>query len=427
MRRTALLIVWLLTLAGSTAYAQQGTSPHGVLTIDSDCNACHRTEAWAPLREAMAFSHNMQTDFPLTGSHQRVNCASCHIDLRFDEPHVAATECATCHLDVHQGAYSQNCADCHNTTLFQDVEGIGVHARTSFPLTGTHAQLTCVTCHTDDVGGAFTSLESTCESCHQDDYDHATSLDHVAAGFPLTCETCHNTVNWQGTLFDHQLASNGFVLLGAHEQEPCSACHRSPDLTPIFAAQNDQDCISCHQPDYTDEHAGSGFPTTCLECHSTETWDGATFDHVLASEGFALIGAHDALACETCHSMPDLTPLFTPANDQDCITCHQQDYSDEHTGTGFPNTCLDCHNTTTWDGATFDHDDLYFPIYSGNHRGEWSNNCQSCHLQPANYASFSCEGACHEHTKAKMDNEHQGENGYTFDFPLCLNCHPNGN
>jgi hypothetical protein len=426
MRFRTILTFGLLTLVGSNTLAQQGTSPHGRLSIDTDCNTCHRTEAWTPLREALAFSHSMQTGFPLTGSHQRVACASCHIDLRFDEPHTGATECATCHVDVHQGAYAETCIDCHNTASFQDVEGIGVHARTSFPLTGTHTQLTCVSCHRDDIGGAFSPLETTCASCHEADYADARSVDHVAAGFPTECETCHNTLHWQGTLFDHVAASEGFALLGAHDALACESCHRQPDLTPLFSPADDQDCIACHQPDYDSEHAGSGFPTACLECHSINTWEDADFDHMTASNGFDLLGAHDALACESCHNLPDLTPLFNPSSDQDCITCHQPDYDAEHTGTSFPTTCIDCHTTATWSGATFDHDALYFPIYSGKHNNKWGNDCKSCHLQPNNYTFFSCEGACHEHTQNKMDDKHRGENGYAFDFPLCLNCHPNG-
>ncbi|MEZ4699294.1 MAG: cytochrome c3 family protein [Rhodothermales bacterium] len=501
MRSILLLFAGLLVAMPLRAQVTpQGTSPHGDLTIGVGCDACHKTEGWTPLREPLAFSHSMQTGFPLTGSHNRVACASCHIDLRFDEPAVAATECATCHVDVHQGAYLEACVDCHNTTLFQDVEGIAIHTRTSFPLTGTHAQLNCTSCHTNDTGGAFTAIETECASCHQEDYDGARSIDHVAAGFPTECETCHNAVGWQGAVFEHAIASNGFSLLGAHDALACAACHRSPDLTPIFSARNDQDCYSCHQEDYDDHHANTGFPTTCVDCHSPDSWDGAAFDHVLASDGFALLGAHETLQCESCHSLPDLTPLFNPAGDQDCITCHQPDYNANHAGSGFPTTCLNCHGTTTWEGAdfdhvaasngfalvgahnklacenchslpdltplfnpsdnedcitchqpdynanhagsgfpttclechnttdwddtsAFDHDGLYFRIYSGKHRGRWSNNCQTCHLQANNYPYFSCEGACHQHTQTRMDNEHRGKNGYAFDFPTCLNCH----
>ncbi len=188
-----ILFCGLIYVFPTTSYAQIASmNPHGEIEIGISCNSCHKTDGWRPMRENPTFFHNMQTGFPLTGSHTVANCASCHIDLKFSEPNVEPAECASCHVDVHQGTLGQNCVDCHNTTLFQDIEGISLHAQTSFPLTGTHAQLNCISCHVDDADGAFTPLETACVSCHQDDYDNALSIDHVAAGFPLECETCHN-------------------------------------------------------------------------------------------------------------------------------------------------------------------------------------------------------------------------------------------
>lgn len=369
----------------------------------------------------------MQTGFPLTGSHTATNCTSCHIDLKFGEPEAAPDDCSTCHVDVHQGSFGQNCVDCHNTSLFQDIEGIALHAQTSFPLAGTHAQLNCISCHTDDANGAFTPLETGCISCHEEDYENALSVDHVAAGFPTQCETCHNDLQWQGTLFEHVLASNGFELIGAHDQIACASCHRSPDLTPIFETTNDQNCISCHQNDYDDEHAGSGFPTACLDCHNQNTWDDAIFDHIAASEGFALLGAHEQLSCASCHNLPDLTLLYQPppTSDQECITCHQNDYDDEHAGSGFPTTCLDCHTLNTWDDANFDH------ITSSGGFGllgaHEALQCTSCHTTPDLALLFSpvptndqeCI-ACHQ---SDYDDEHAGSG-----FPTtCIDCHNTNN
>ncbi len=428
MRLIRSIIPFIVLALPGLAHGQiASNNPHGEIELGTSCNSCHQTDAWTPLRENPTFFHNMQTGFPLTGSHIVTDCASCHIDLKFSEPEIAPTDCGACHVDVHQGAFGETCIDCHNTTLFQDIEGITLHAQTRFPLTGTHAQLNCISCHTDDADGAFTPLETACMSCHEVDYDNALSVDHVAAGFPTQCETCHNDLQWQGTMFEHALASNGFDLIGAHDQIACASCHRSPDLTPIFEAANDQQCIACHQSDYDDEHAGSGFPTACLDCHNQHTWDDALFDHVTASGGFDLLGAHESLDCASCHTLPDLSLLYQPppANDQQCIACHQSDYDDEHAGSGFPTACLDCHNTNNWD-ADLDHDAQYFPIYTGEHKNEWDNNCQSCHIQPNTLAIFSCEGACHEHTKRKMDNEHDDVGGYAFDSVLCLSCHPKG-
>ena len=48
--------------------------------------------------------------------------------------------------------------------------------------------------------------------------------------------------------------------------------------------------------------------------------------------------------------------------------------------------CAECHTTNPgWKPAEFiQHDAQFFPVYSGEHGGEW-NSCTDCHLNPANY------------------------------------------
>ncbi|HLA64101.1 MAG TPA: hypothetical protein VK610_06715, partial [Rhodothermales bacterium] len=164
------------------------------------------------------------------------------------------------------------------------------------------------------------------------------------------------------------------------------------------------------------------FPQTCTTCHQSTTWAGATFNHTTAT-GFPLVGAHTSLGCESCHTLPDYGPIYNPANQNDCYACHQDDYQAEHAGTGFPTTCLSCHNTNQWEGAQFNHDPL-FPIYSGEHEGEW-DTCQDCHTTPGNFQIFSCI-TCHEHRRSEMDDEHEDVNGYVYQSQACFNCHPRG-
>ncbi len=422
-------LLCLFVLFALNANAQVATlSPHGEIDLEIDCASCHRTEGWTPILDEPDFSHDTQTRFVLTGSHAVTQCVSCHLENRFDEPTASATECAVCHIDVHQGELSSTCVDCHNTSLFQDVEGIGLHVQTNFPLTGAHTQLTCTTCHEDDAHGAFTPLETECVDCHEEDYTASLLVDHVAAGFPFECESCHTDLQWQGALFEHVTAANGYNLIGAHEGLACASCHEAPDLATIFQPANDQDCITCHQADYDDEHAGSGFPTTCLDCHNQETWDDAEeIEHFAISNGFELVGAHRGTSCGSCHNIPDYSLVFQPADNEDCISCHQEEYNDEHDGSGIPVTCLNCHNQDDWDDTSFDHDREYFPIYSGEHRDAWDRrDCQTCHLQPEDLSFFSCEGACHEHTEAEMNREHRGIDDYVFESTACLSCHPDG-
>jgi len=89
-----------------------------------------------------------------------------------------------------------------------------------------------------------------------------------------------------------------------------------------------------------------------------------------------------------------------------------------------PQTCEICHSFYSWKPAQFTEHDGIFPIFSGNHAGEW-NECSDCHISPGNFQIFSCLN-CHEHRKDRMDNEHREVNGYLYESNACYNCHPNG-
>ena len=93
-----------------------------------------------------------------------------------------------------------------------------------------------------------------------------------------------------------------------------------------------------------------------------------------------------------------------------------------HVTANFPTDCASCHNENAWVPSSFDHDGLYFPIYSGEHEGEW-NACTDCHTNPNNYAVFTCI-TCH--TNPQTNNEHNGVGGYSYNSPACLACHPQG-
>jgi hypothetical protein len=190
-------------------------------------------------------------------------------------------------------------------------------------------------------------------------------------------------------------------------------------LFPDPAGQND--CVACHRREYDAEHAGSGFPTTCLTCHAPNRWSGARVDHVQLSGGFRLLGAHASTGCTSCHAVPGYRLLFpTPSGDQDCVACHRSDYDQEHAGSGFPLTCATCHTTQNW-ASDFDHDAQFFRIYRGPHQGEWSS-CATCHTVPTNFGSFTCL-TCHEHRKTEMDAKHREVRNYAYESRQCYSCH----
>lgn len=200
----------------------------------------------------------------------------------------------------------------------------------------------------------------------------------------------------------------------------------------ISYAQARLRCTTCHG-DQGAHGPGTFAGTSCPACHlaalehpGLPVHQQPAAGHAAASGGFALRAPHDTLACTGCHVAGTGQPRFTPANVDDCYTCHRAEYdsalaSGKHLP-GFPTTCTSCHTTTQWPGAVFDHDRQFFPIYSGTHRGEWSS-CTTCHTVPTDYAQFSCLG-CHEHSQSAMDSQHQGEPGYSYTSTACLRCHP---
>jgi hypothetical protein len=311
------------------------------------------------------------------------------------------------------------CATCHDVNDWAHAVFDHAAAAAGFALLGRHDQAPCTSCHVppdNALKWVKPAGQDDCVACHRPEYDS----EHSGTNFPLTCATCHTNTTWAGATFDHGTTS--FPLEGAHLPLLCTSCH-GPNNTLLFRKPaGPQDCVACHQAEFDREHAGSGFPTTCLSCHTSSTFSGATFDH--GTTRFALVGAHVAAQCSACHGPNNVLKFPKPAHQDDCIACHQTEFTSEHGGSGYPVTCLTCHTTSTFTGATFDHDAQFFPIQSGKHRNEW-NTCADCHPSPQDYSVFSCL-SCHEHRRTAMDDKHKNMPGYGYASPTCLGCHPQG-
>ena len=365
------------------------------------CEECHNESAWG----AAIFNHS-ESGFPLRGAHAVAACEDCHTGGFTGAP----SDCFSCHQADFEGAtepdhraFPVTCEDCHGETAWEPA--IFDHA--AFPLLGAHAVAACEDCH----AAGYAGTPRDCFSCHRADFEGATDPDH--GGFPTTCEECHGQTSWDSADFNH--AQSGFPLRGAHAAADCQDCHAGG------YAGTPSDCFACHQADFqgADDPDHQGFPTTCEDCHGETAWEPADFDH--NQTAFPLDGSHRGLSCQACHRGGY---AGTPT---DCYACHQADYDaandPDHLAAGFPTTCQDCHNTSDWDDADWDHDD-YFPIYSGNHRREW-NACEDCHVSPGNFARFECV-FCHEHEQGRTDREHDEVRSYRYESQACYNCHPDG-
>jgi len=379
---------------------------HAAGGFSTQCATCHGTSTWS----GAAFDHN-RTRFPLTGAHIQTNCTACHGNGQYTG---TPTDCIACHRGDYDGATSPShagfptqCTTCHNTTRWEGATFD--HATTGFPLTGAHVQANCTACHGN---GVYAGTPTDCVACHRADYDGTSNPNHATAGFSTQCATCHGTTTWAGAVFDHSRTQ--FPLTGAHVQANCTACHGNG----VYAG-TPTDCVACHRADYdgtsSPNHAAAGFSTLCTTCHGTSTWAGATFDHNQTQ--FPLTGAHVQASCTACHGNGVYNGTPT-----DCVACHRADYdgtsNPNHAAAGFSTVCTTCHGTSTWAGATFNHD-LFFRIYSGRHREQW-NTCTQCHQNPASYQVFSCFEC---HGQSEMDSKHRENPNYRYDSNACYNCH----
>jgi hypothetical protein len=390
--------------------------------LGARCETCHTPTVWTNQREV--FQVHARTRFPLFVTHARLDCTACHRNQRPYQYANTPAECGNCHLSTYlqttnpnhaQSGFSRRCEDCHNVTSATWHSSTFSHPE-SFPLVGGHAGLACARCH---IGGRYEGTSPACVSCHEKDYASTTNPNHAGGHFATTCQDCHTIQAWRPAKFDHN--QTRFPLTGAHTQVDCTRCHEGGRY-----AGTPRDCYSCHQGDYArttnPNHQASGFPTQCQNCHNTGAWRPANFDH--NKTRFPLTGAHTKVDCARCH--PGGRYTGTPT---DCYSCHQADYAGttnpNHQASGFPTRCQECHTTTAWRPASFDHDGRYFPIYSGKHRGKWSS-CSDCHVTTGNYKVFECI-RCHEHSnKAKVDEDHQGVSGYSYQSAACYRCHPAG-
>ncbi|MCF7921884.1 MAG: hypothetical protein K9M55_04205 [Candidatus Marinimicrobia bacterium] len=383
------------------------TFSHEAAEFALTCEDCHDAVAWVP----STWSHDIDTDYPLTGAHVEVTCLECHLSSPYSEQ---SSECYACHQATYEATRDPNhvnasipttCGVCHTTDNW---ESINIdHSLTAFPLMGAHADVECAVCHNDGY-----DLPTDCQGCHLQDYTSTSttpSPDHTQYGFSKDCLICHSQVSWKPSAFDHDPNLTGFEIRGAHVNllpNDCYACHETATWSGLSS-----DCSGCHQSTFDNtsdpDHETNGFPVNlCETCHSQDAWEPSIFTH--------------------------------ESNTMSCVTCHLVQYNGttepDHEALSFPTDCASCHTMTAWEPASFDHDAQNFPIYSGQHRNQW-DVCSDCHTNSNNYADFTCiRAGCH--SVADLNGEHFDDgsyvscNGITYSPAVtsndCFTCHPTG-
>jgi len=389
----------------------------------ANCSNCHTTLGW----DSASFNHN-STGFPLVGTHATTPCVQCHVNNNYT---LTTGDCMSCHTTDWNKTQSIGgsvpnhvtagfpstaaaCSTCHTITKWSD--GKFDHSATGFLLTNGHANVQCALCH---INGNYnlTIQPTDCgnSQCHLTTWQQTNNPVHSTSGaaFAATnCSKCHTTLGWDGASFDH--STTGFALVGTHMSPtptPCASCHISNNYTLSSA-----DCMGCHQPAWNTtqtiggnvpNHVASNFPSSasaCSSCHTITVWADGKFDH--STTGFPLANSHQlapagkVTGCTQCHIGGNYTLTIQPT---DCGNsgCHlstwQTTNNPVHSTAGTPfaaANCSTCHNTISWNTATFDHSSTGWPL-TGVHL---TTPCTSCHLNN-NYtfttANTDCFG-CHQ-------------------------------
>jgi hypothetical protein len=309
--------------------------------------------------------------------------------------------------DNPHGDRKMSCADCHSPERWTPVDNPPEfrHQQTGFALEGSHAGLSCRSCHQSLV---FSRVGTACADCHKD--PHRGEL-----GF--RCETCHTSRSWTNrTEMFQRHSRTRFPLLAIHASVDCDSCHRGQQ--PNQYATTPTDCGSCHAQSYVNakspNHVQAGFSRRCEDCHppTAPSWRQASFRH---PDAYPLRGAHARAACGDCHQAAF---RGTP---RDCVACHRQNYTGtrnpNHAAAGFPTTCNSCHGMEGWTPASFvDHSRTRFPLTGAHQQAD----CGQCHTNGRFAGTPADCFSCHRQNYQGTTNpSHAAAN-----FPTsCQSCH----
>jgi len=350
-------------LKASPACASCHADPHKG-TLGPTCSTCHSTDV--PFKQAAQQFDHSRAAFPLTGRHQQVACAKCHVNGRFRG--IAFSSCASCHAEPHAKKFGADCAACHTTSQWKTLKVD--HAKTGFPLVGRHQDVPCARCHVQPAGKVHLKFAK-CSDCHTDPHK---------GRFKAGCESCHKESGFSNTPFDHA-ARTTFALTGKHATLECVKCHKGIAPKVVGTARvidfggAKTDCAACHG----DPHKGE-LGTACATCHGTESFQLTAFTHPRTPEFYA--GEHAKVPCAGCHARAPVAPTRTgaPAAGMTfknvptaCASCH----TDVHLGQ-LGAACERCHAITApkFAAVGFSHDRAGF-VLTGRHQ---QVACEKCHV-----------------------------------------------
>lgn len=390
-------------------------------TLSKDCASCHDFEAFRP---ASLFTHD-ETEFPLRGKHQDVNCLECHEKTQRNGREfqvfsgVDFSDCVSCHDDAHKGNLPGSCASCHDESSFDNFSGRRSfnHKLTNFELRGKHRTTDCFDCHKNTFNAATifqdqkNVKESACAVCHDDVHE---------GKFGDQCAKCHQESSFSDLktmdFFDHSVTD--FALEGKHEEVDCKDCHKGSFTDPMPFSN----CIDCHSDYHDGQFTADQGVRDCAECHTVDGFDYSLYGpEQHAQTGFPLEGSHLATPCFACHLEEDKW-VFKDLG-HDCVSCHDNIHEGLIDEKFYPEKdCRNCHNAESWAFIDFDHIETGWAL-EGKHQ---EVNCRECHFEESGDNKRQIFGELEAECYACHDDNHGGqfEIGGITD---CICCHTSVN
>ncbi|MCK9386740.1 MAG: class III cytochrome C family protein [Nevskia sp.] len=190
----------------------------------------------------------------------------------------------------------------------------------------------CFACHTPLLG----SRSEKCVSCHA----VARIGLFTTTGQPISGKDV-------SVPFHQQLTEQTCTTCHAEHAGPDAALAMHPFSHTLLQAEVRTQCASCHIKPQNALHRQ--LTSGCQQCHSTEKWRPATFDH---AQRFVLDGDHN-VACATCHVANDFS-RYT------CYGCHEHSPAGiraKHEREGIRDfaNCVECHRSAEEGGEGDEH------------------------------------------------------------------------
>lgn len=342
------------------------------------CENCHSESDWRKI----TFKGNAHPWLSLANGHARSVCTKCHDRGNLVAPSRGAA-CVGCHAPVHEANFGKRCESCHASILWLGIPakiGLAAHAKTAYPLVGSHIDAPCAGCHKPALAenARYRQLQfDRCGRCHADAHDS-----RFVARDGGECRLCHTEASFRPSLFGVGLhATTRFALTGHHAAVACAKCH---DGVPSEGKRLDWTlaktaCADCHQNPHGNQFDQEMKRNGCATCHTPADWDLPKIDHSI----WPLTGAHASTACGACHSATEADRKAGKGASyrlapRACEGCHDDVHRGQFRLHEPKRACDFCHSTADFKIPDFLHERLTGYALEGRHR---TLNCNKCHAQ----------------------------------------------